>query len=55
MFEFDSKLLACLPNDGHDLGIVRLNDARGEMMGHLVIESSRKDGPKLAVCGKVPR
>ena len=55
MVEFDSKLLARLPNDGRDLGVVRLNDVREEMMGYLVIDSSRNNGPEPAVCGKVLR
>ena len=32
MLEFDSKLLASLPNDGRDEGVVRLNDTREEMV-----------------------
>ncbi len=28
MLEFDSELLASLPNDGRDLGVMGLNDVR---------------------------
>lgn len=40
VMEFDSKLLASLPNDGGDLGVVGLNDSREEVVGNLVVEGS---------------
>ncbi len=49
----DTKLLAGLPDNGRDEGVVRLNDAREEMVGRLVVECSSEDAPEPAVCGVV--
>jgi len=51
----DTKLLAGLSDNGRDEGVVRLNDAREEMVGCLVVECSSEDGPEPAVCGIVLR
>ncbi len=51
----DTKLLTGLPDNGRDEGVVRLNDAREEMVGRLVVECSSEDGPEPAIRGVVLR
>ena len=51
----DAKLLAGVPNDGGDEGVVGLDYPGEEMVGCLVVEGSSEDVPEPAVGGVVLR
>ncbi len=52
---FDTIFLTGLLYDGSDFRVVGLDDPRKEMMGGLVVESTRKDRPEPATSGVVLR
>ena len=49
----DAKFFARLANDGRNLHIVRLDDAREEVVGSLMIEGTSEHCPEPTVCGIV--
>lgn len=49
----DTELLAGLGHDGRDLWVVGLDHAREKVVGGLMVEGAREDGPEPAVGGVV--
>ena len=51
----DAKLSASLFNDGSDLGVVRLDHTREEVVSCLVVQGASDQRPEPAACGIVLR